>query len=70
MNEYVITRCENPDELMHYGVPGMKLGHRQNYYGTSCDKFRASNGVTVGAPKNAGVAALRKVQEPKSEEQL
>lgn len=65
MSEYVITRVDNPDELYHHGVKGMKWGHRKNYYGTSGDKFRASNGVTVGAPKNAGVAAFRKVQGTK-----
>lgn len=64
-SEYVITRVDNPDELYHHGVKGMKWGHRKNYYGTSGDKFRASNGVTVGAPKNAGVAAFRKVQGTK-----
>ena len=56
----------NQNELMHYGVPGMKWGHRKNYYGSSGDKYRASNGVTVGAPKNAGVAAFRKAQESKA----
>lgn len=54
------------NELMHYGVKGMKWGHRKNYYGSSGDKYRASNGVTVGAPKNAGVAAFRKVQGSKA----
>ena len=56
----------NQNELMHYGVKGMKWGHRKNYYGSSGDKYRASNGVTVGAPKNAGVAAFRKVQGSKA----
>ena len=55
----------NNNELYHYGVKGMKWGHRKNYYGSSGDKYRASNGVTVGAPKNAGVAAFRKVQGSK-----
>ena len=51
------------NELYHFGVKGMKWGvRRKNYYGESKDKFRASNGVTVGAPKNAGVAAFRKFQ--------
>lgn len=65
MSEYIITRTTDEDELYHYGVVGMKWGHRKNYYGTSDNKFRASNGVTVGAPKNAGVAAFRKVQGTK-----
>ena len=55
----------NQNELYHHGVKGMKWGKRKNYYGQSGDKFRASNGVTVGAPKNAGVAAFRKVQGSK-----
>lgn len=55
----------NDDELMHYGVLGMKWGKRKNYYGSSWDKYRASNGLTVGAPKNSAVAAFRKVQGTK-----
>lgn len=34
--------------LSHHGVKGMKGGKRKNYYGQSGDKFKASNGVTVG----------------------
>lgn len=52
--------------LSHHGVKGMKWGKRKNYYGQSGDKFKASNGVTVGAPKNVGVAAFRKVQGTKA----
>ena len=26
---YAITRNKNPDELMHFGVKGMKWGHRK-----------------------------------------
>lgn len=51
--------------LMHYGVPGMKWGHRKNYYGQSGDTFRASNGIVVRRPKNATVAAFRKFQGTK-----
>lgn len=60
-NNYVIV----DGELYHYGTLGMKWGKRKNYYGQSGDKYRASNGVTVGAPKNARVAAFRKVQGSK-----
>lgn len=55
----------NNNELMHYGVPGMKWGHRKNYYGSSGNKYRASNGVIVGAPKDSAVAAIRKIQGTK-----
>lgn len=51
--------------LIHYGVPGMKWGHRKNYYGQSGDTFRASNGLVVRRPKNATVAAFRKFQGTK-----
>lgn len=52
----------NQNELYHYGVLGMKWGKRKNYYGLSKPQYKASNGVTVGAPKNLRVAAFRKVQ--------
>lgn len=29
MSEFVVTRDWNIDELMHYGVLGMKWGHRK-----------------------------------------
>lgn len=29
MNNYIITRDENPDELQHYGVLGMTCGVRR-----------------------------------------
>ena len=30
MSEFVVTRDENTDELMHYGVLGMKWRHRKS----------------------------------------
>lgn len=29
---YIITRTNRPNELYHYGVPGMKWGHRKSSY--------------------------------------
>lgn len=55
----------NSDVLCHYGVKGMKWGHRKDptRYGgtiTSNGKYKASNGVVVAKSRNAGVAASRR----------
>lgn len=56
------------NELMHYGVPGMKWGHRKAYDPTSRGgsitkngKYRASNGVVIAKSKNAGYAIGRRL---------
>ena len=65
--EYIITRDDGSTALYHYGVKGMKWGHRQaNYYGQNQSRFKASNGRVVGAPNSRGVAAFRKVQATKA----
>lgn len=64
--------------LEHHGIKGQRWGVRRfqkedgsvtpagkaRYYGDK-DSFKASNGIKVGAPKNAGVAAFRKFQATK-----
>ena len=56
----------NSNELYHYGVKGMRWGHRKNNptaYGgsiTSNGKYKASNGVVIAKSRNAGVAAGRR----------
>ena len=54
------------DELMHYGVPGMKWGRRKSptAYGgsiTKSGKYRASNGVVIGRSRNKGAAVSRRL---------
>ena len=51
---------------MHYGVPGMKWGHRKavDHYGgriTKTGKYQASNGIVIGKSKNAGVTIARRL---------
>ena len=54
------------DELMHYGVPGMKWGRRKSptAYGgsiTKSGKYRASNGVVIGRSKSKGASISRRL---------
>ena len=53
------------DELYHYGIPGMRWGHRKSpnsYDGsiTKSGKYKASNGVVIAKSKNPAVAAMRR----------
>lgn len=53
------------DELMHYGVPGMKWGRRKSptAYGgsiTKSGKYKASNGVVIARSANKRAAAMRR----------
>ena len=52
-----------PDYLMHYGVKGMKWGHRKSRaeLEKSAGTFTASNGIKVAAAKNAYVRTMRNV---------
>ena len=62
---YRPSRNVYDDELMHYGVPGMKWGRRKSptAYGgsiTKSGKYRASNGVVIARSRNKSAAAMRR----------
>lgn len=69
MNEvYLVPK----DELYHYGVKGMKWGHRKmsrKQAEAQVGTFRASNGMKVAPAKNAYVRALRKMSSNRGHEQ-
>lgn len=60
------------DYLMHYGIKGMKWGHRKSR--TELEReagtFRASNGMKVAPSKNAYVRTMRKVAANRGVEKL
>lgn len=60
------------DYLMHYGVKGMKWGHRKSRaeLEREAGTFRASNGMKVAPSKNAYVRTMRKVAANRSVEKL
>lgn len=60
------TYNTHDDELMHYGVPGMKWGRRKSptAYGgsiTKSGKYRASNGVVIARSRSKGAAISRRL---------
>ena len=65
-SNYRPVRYAYDDELMHYGVKGMKWGRRKSptAYGgsiTKNGKYRASNGVVIGRSKNKSAAIGRRL---------
>lgn len=52
---------EQSDELMHYGVKGMRWGHRKSRaeLEKQAGTFRASNGMKVAPAKNAYIRTMR-----------
>ena len=65
-SNYRPTHNAYGDELMHYGVKGMKWGRRKSptAYGgsiTKNGKYRASNGVVIGRSKNKSAAIGRRL---------
>ena len=60
---YIITRCDNPDELYHYGVLGMKWGKRKSSYSSTGIRSaiaRRSNEKVDASFKNWGENTKKK----------
>jgi hypothetical protein len=71
--EYYIYTANTPDnELMHYGVPGMKWGHRKSRaeLEKQAGTFRSSNGMKVAPSKNAYVRTMRRLAANRGVEKL
>ena len=63
MSEYVITRVGDSDDLMHYGIPGMKWGKRKSSYsstGVRSALARRSNEKVDAGFKNWGENSKKK----------
>lgn len=63
MSEYVITRAGDSDDLMHYGIPGMKWGKRKSSYsstGVRSALARRSNEKVDAGFKNWGENSKKK----------
>lgn len=75
MSQYVLTSnggFYSTNELYHYGVKGMRWGHRKSRaeLEREAGTFRASNGMKVAPSKNAYVRTMRKVAANRSVENL
>lgn len=63
MSEYIITRTGDSDDLMHYGIPGMKWGKRKSSYsstGVRSALARRSNEKVDAGFKNWGENTKKK----------
>jgi hypothetical protein len=74
-NTYVLSAnggFYSSDELYHYGVKGMRWGHRKSRaeLEKQAGTFRASNGMKVAPSKNAYVRTMRKVVANRGVEKL
>lgn len=66
--DYIITQT-NPDELYHYGIPGMKWGHRKAVSGYRQALSNAKTAYQINKKKRL-IASIQKLAKYMRKKQM